>query len=151
MSDKQPIVEFRNVSKWFPDPGNGERLTAVSNFTLTVEDEEAGEFIVILGPSGCGKSTILNLLAGLYQPDEGEVRTFGELITGPNPKSVTVPQSYTCFPWLTVLGNVQFGLGIQGKSPAEQQTVATEYLTKVGLADRARDRSDSSMVDRRVC
>jgi NitT/TauT family transport system ATP-binding protein len=49
---------------------------------------------------------------------------------------VTVPQAYTCFPWLTALGNVEFGLGIQGKGGAERRKVATEYLGKVGLGDR---------------
>ncbi len=136
MAEKPPIVELKNASKWFPDPRNGERLVAVSDITLTIPDEEAGEFLALLGPSGCGKSTVLKLVAGLLTPDEGEVRTFGELVTEPNPKTVTVPQAYTCFPWLTVLGNVEFGLTIQGKSPAERRQIAAEYLNKVGLGDR---------------
>ncbi|MHB9130153.1 MAG: ABC transporter ATP-binding protein [Armatimonadota bacterium] len=134
---KPPVVELTDISKWFPDPTNeGERLVSVQNVNLTISDEEKGEFVVVLGPSGCGKSTIMNMIAGMMVPDAGEVRTFGKPVTGPNPLSVTVPQAYTCFPWLSVLGNVQFGLSLQGKSPREQREIATEYLNKVGLGDR---------------
>ena len=55
---------------------------------------------------------------------------------GPNPNSVTVPQTYTCFPWLSVVQNVEFGLSVQGKSPEEQRAIAATYLEKVGLGDR---------------
>ncbi|HZP82789.1 MAG TPA: ABC transporter ATP-binding protein, partial [Chthonomonadaceae bacterium] len=58
-------------------------------------------------------------------------------VNGPNPLSVTVPQAYTCFPWLTVQGNVEFGLNIQGKSPQTRRQMAAEYLDKVGLKDRS--------------
>src|SRR5581483_3920022 len=85
MADKPPVIELKNVSKWFPDPRNGERLVTVNDVNLTVTDEEAGEFVVLLGPSGCGKSTVLNMIAGLLAPDSGEVRTFGKLVNGPNP------------------------------------------------------------------
>jgi NitT/TauT family transport system ATP-binding protein len=135
-TEKPPIIELQNASKWFPDPRNGERLVAVHDISLTVPDEEEGEFVALLGPSCCGKSTILNLVAGLVAPDAGAVRVFGKPVTGPNPLSVTVPQAYTCFPWLRVLGNVEFGLGILGKPKAEQRQIATDYLEKVGLGDR---------------
>lgn len=135
-SEKVPIVELKNVSKLFPDPRNGESLVALEKLNFTIRDEEAGEFVVLLGPSGCGKSTILSLISGLAAPDAGEVRVFGGLVTGPNPKSATVPQAYTCFPWLTALGNVEFGLAIQHKPKAVRRDIAEEYLHKVGLGDR---------------
>src|SRR4051812_8574117 len=97
------IVELKNVCKWFDDARSGGRLEALKNFNFVVEHEEAGEFLILLGPSGCGKSTILALISGLALPDAGEVRIFDELIKGPNPQSATVPQAYTCFPWLTVV------------------------------------------------
>ena len=136
VSDKPPVVELKNVSKWFPDPRNGERLVTVKDINLSIAHEAGGAFIVLLGPSGCGKSTILNLIAGMLTPDEGEVRVFDKLVTGPCPESVTVPQTYTCFPWLTALGNVEFGLAVQGKSKAARRRTAMEYLKKVNLDDR---------------
>jgi NitT/TauT family transport system ATP-binding protein len=125
-----------SVRKTFPSPHGREPFVAVEGVTFSVPDDGDGEFVALLGPSGCGKSTVLNLISGLLAPDAGEVRIFGETLKGDNPKSVTVQQSYTCFPWLSVLGNVEFGLGIQGKPPAERRRIATEYLEKVGLADR---------------
>lgn len=152
MSEKPNIVELKNVSKWFPSQDGNQRVVAIEDVNLTIPDEEAGEFVVLLGPSGCGKSTILNLIAGMYKPDKGEVLVFGEQVNGPNPKSVTVPQSYTCFPWLTALGNVELGLRIEGRAESERKRVATEYLKKVGLGDRldARPRQLSGGMQQRV-
>jgi NitT/TauT family transport system ATP-binding protein len=114
----------------------GEQVEAVKGFNLTVRDEEKGEFLAMLGPSGCGKSTVLNMISGLLEPTEGEIHIHGKPLVGTNDISVTVPQAYTCFPWLTALGNVEFGLAIQGKPPEERQKIALEYLEKVGLQDR---------------
>jgi len=134
--EKPPIVELQHIHKWFPHPTTGERMVTVNDVSLTIPDIEGGEFVAFLGPSGCGKSTIMNMIGGVLQADDGEVRIFGEPLDGPNPKSVTVPQAYTCFPWLTVLGNVEFGLSVIGKPPEERRSLATEYLTRVGLGDR---------------
>jgi ABC-type nitrate/sulfonate/bicarbonate transport system ATPase subunit len=136
MADNPPIVELKGTSKRFPDPHHGRPLAVLESVSLVIENEEAGEFVALLGPSGCGKSTILNLISGLLAPDEGEVRVFGEPVRGPSPKSVTVPQAYTCFPWLKVLGNVEFGLALQGMPKAERRPAAIQYLEKVGLGDR---------------
>jgi NitT/TauT family transport system ATP-binding protein len=135
---KPPVVELRNVSKWFEGSRNGERLVVLDNLNLSIRDEEtgAGELVVILGPSGCGKSTVLSLISGLSCSDAGEVLVFGERVTGPSPKSATVQQAYTCFPWLTALENVEFGLAIQGRPKAERGRIASQYLSKVGLDDR---------------
>ena len=126
------------MSKWFDGSRNEDRLLVLDKLNLTIGDEEAGagEFVVMLGPSGCGKSTILSLISGLSCPDAGEVRVFGDEVTGPSPESATVQQAYTCFPWLTVLENVEFGLAIQGKPKAERRRTAKQYLSRVGLNDR---------------
>ena len=134
--DAPPVIEFRKVSRDFIGD-RGAILQAVAPLDLAIPDREEGEFIAFLGPSGCGKSTLLNILSGLIPPTTGEVRVFGKPLSGASGLSVTVPQSYTCFPWLTVLGNVEFGLGIQNKPAAECRATAMEYLAKVGLADRA--------------
>jgi len=134
--EKIPIIELSNVSKRFDDLRTGKALVAFENLSLRVEEKDKGQLVVLLGPSGCGKSTILNLISGLLTPDEGAVRAFGEVVTGPNPHSATVPQAYTCFPWLTTLGNTEFGLVVQRKSKRERRRIAIEYLAKVGLDDR---------------
>src|SRR4030095_8799174 len=105
-------------------------------FAFNIEKEAAGSFVVLLGPSGCGKSTVLGLLSGLSLADSGEVKIFGELVTGPSPHSATVLQAYTCFPWLTVVENVEFGLMLVGTKKSERRERAMEYLRKVDLVDR---------------
>jgi NitT/TauT family transport system ATP-binding protein len=130
-------VELKKASKWFPPSRNGgERLVAIEDLSFVVPDEAAGEFVVLLGPSGCGKSTILSLVAGLATPDAGEVRVFGRPVRHPEPEAVTVLQAYTCFPWLTALGNVEFGLTVRNRPAAERRKTAADYLQRVGLGDR---------------
>ena len=136
MAHTAAIVELKNVSKWFIDVRSGKRLVAIKKLNLVIPSEEEGEFVVLLGPSGCGKSTILGLISGLITPDEGEVFVKGKLVAGPSPDSATVPQMYTCFPWLTAVGNVEFGLAIQGISKKQRRQIAMKYLKKVSLEDR---------------
>jgi NitT/TauT family transport system ATP-binding protein len=136
VSKKAPVVQLSNVGKWFPALRHGKPVIAVKGVDLEIPAQERGQFVVFLGPSGCGKSTVLSMISGLQMPDEGEVRIFGEPVTGPDKHTVTVQQAYTCFPWLTVLGNVQFGLAVEGKSRQDQQRIATEYLKRVGLGNR---------------
>jgi NitT/TauT family transport system ATP-binding protein len=132
-----PVVELENVCKWFYDPRKKERVDVLKNLDFKIEAEEERRFVVLLGPSGCGKSTILTLISGLALPNSGEVRLKGKPVTGPAPDSATVPQAYTCYPWLTVLNNVEFGLTLEGKGKKERREIAMEYLRKVGLQDRA--------------
>jgi ABC-type nitrate/sulfonate/bicarbonate transport system ATPase subunit len=133
---KPPVIALRNLSKVFIGP-RGERVEAVAPLDLVIDDAEDGEFVAVLGPSGCGKSTVLHMISGLTPPTTGEIRLFGEPLGAlAGHRTVTVPQKYTCFPWLTALGNVAFGLEILGKGRAERETIATEYLAKVGLGDR---------------
>lgn len=136
MVDKPAIIRFSNVSKWFTDVRSGNHVVVTKDFSLVVPNEEQGQVLVLLGPSGCGKSTILNLISGLIAPNEGQIYVKGELVAGPSPDSATVPQTYTCFPWLNALGNVEFGLAIQGASKNQRRRIALEYLDKVGLGDR---------------
>lgn len=94
-----------------------------------------GEFICLLGPSGCGKTTLLNLIAGFDQPTGGSILIDGEPVTGPSPKHITIFQNYGLFPWRTVLGNVEYGLEVQGVAKSERQDTAREYIELVGLQD----------------
>ena len=139
-----PVIELINVTKKFPATRRSGEVLALDNLSLTVEDrrettpEKRGEFVVLLGPSGCGKSTILTLISGLALPQNGEVKVYGQPVTGPHKFSASVPQAYTCFPWLNALENVEFGLSLQNNtSESQRRRVAMDYLTKVGLRDFA--------------
>jgi NitT/TauT family transport system ATP-binding protein len=137
------IIQLDCVSKTFRGGRNGDAVEVLKDLTLTIEakapgeEKTAGDFVVLLGPSGCGKSTILSLIAGLTLPDKGEIRVFDERVSGPHRYSATVPQAYTCFPWLTALKNVELGLRLQGRPKAECEEIARDYLNKVDLAEFA--------------
>ena len=91
-----------------------------------------GEFICLLGPSGCGKSTLLNIIAGFLTPTRGQIEIGGERVHGPDPRRIFVFQERGVFPWLTVRGNVAFGLG---RLPAaERERRVRHYIDLVGLA-----------------
>ncbi|WP_233554813.1 ABC transporter ATP-binding protein [Deinococcus cavernae] len=90
-----------------------------------------GEFITVVGPSGSGKSTLLSLLSGFLHPQQGDIRLGGQPVRGPHPALTLVQQESALFPWLTVGGNVAFGLGKLGR-PERLQRVA-EALKLVGL------------------
>jgi ABC-type nitrate/sulfonate/bicarbonate transport system ATPase subunit len=96
-------------------------------------DVEENAFITILGPSGCGKSTLLRIVAGLDVQTAGEVTLEGRRINGPGADRGMVFQSYTLFPWLTVLDNVCFGLRERGLPRDQQLDIAHGFLAKVGL------------------
>jgi ABC-type nitrate/sulfonate/bicarbonate transport system ATPase subunit len=127
------VLELRNVSKTFVNP-DGQSFQAVRDINLSVRDEpHVGEFRVFLGPSGCGKSTILNIVAGLFPPTTGEALLRGRAITGPGPDRGMVFQSYSSYPWLTVLDNVAFGMKLRGVPREEREKVARSWIKKVGL------------------
>lgn len=132
-STAQPaIVEFRNVTVRFGS------FTALNDISFTVHDiPDVGEFIAIIGPSGCGKSTILNLLAGLLAPTEGEIFVHGKRIEGPGRDRGMIFQQYSSFPHLTVMENILFGLQINKHemklSQAARGDRAVDLIRQVGL------------------
>ena len=107
---------------------DGVSIDVLDDISLAVEN---GEFVCLLGPSGCGKSTILNVMAGFIRPTRGEVRIDGEVVNGPDPRRIFVFQERGVFPWLTVEGNIGFGLS--GLPPAERRRRIAHYVTLVGL------------------
>lgn len=124
-------LAVRGVARSFAGRSGRAPLRALEPITLNVADND---FICVLGPSGCGKSTLLRIVAGLSEPSEGEVLLDGVRVVEPGPDRGMVFQSYTLFPWLTVLGNICFGLNERGMSRAEQQDRARGFIQKVGLA-----------------
>ena len=85
----------------------------------------------LLGPSGCGKSTLLSTMAGFLSPTSGEITIDGEAVHGPDPRRIFVFQERGVFPWLTVEGNIAFGLF--HLSAAERQQRVAHYIKMVGL------------------
>jgi len=136
VTDKAPIIEFKNVTKTY-SPGTSREFTAIRDVTFVVEDAPGrGEFIAVLGPSGCGKSTILRLIAGLapqFPATSGEVLLDGAPVTKPGPDRGMVFQDYACFDNRTVIDNVAFGLECRGVPKAERHKAAMEWIGKVGL------------------
>ena len=95
-----------------------------------------GEFVALLGPSGCGKTTALRSLAGLESIDGGEIRIDGKNVvsTPTNKRDLgMVFQSYSLFPHMTTLENVEFGLRMRRVAADERRTRALEALEMVGL------------------
>jgi ABC-type nitrate/sulfonate/bicarbonate transport system ATPase subunit len=139
MEHRKSKITVRNVSRSFP-AANGERVDAIQNINFEIEDafspegRDIGEFRVLLGPSGCGKSTLLRLIAGLDQADTGEILVNEQPVRGPAKDRGMVFQKYTSFPWLTVAGNIAYGLKINGV-PAEQRTeTVTQLIQAIGLS-----------------
>ncbi|UXN58793.1 ABC transporter ATP-binding protein [Phyllobacterium zundukense] len=93
----------------------------------------SGEFLVLLGPSGCGKSTLLNIIAGLAEATEGDVRIGDRSVTGVHPKDrdiAMVFQSYALYPNMSVARNIGFGLEMRNV-PAAERIEAVQKAAKI--------------------
>ena len=129
-----PSIQFKDVCYSYID--NNESYLALENVNLEIAE---GEFVCLVGHSGCGKSTMLNLLAGLALPTQGEVLIDGAPIEGPGSDRSIVFQSYSLFPWQTALKNVVFALRKTNKNISKEQATkrALELLKQVGVNDAA--------------
>src|ERR1043166_2765773 len=124
------LVRLIGVSKTFRSL-QGSDYVAVRDFAL---DIEAGEFFCLLGTSGCGKTTVLNMIAGFEMATSGSVEIAGHAIHSPGADRGVVFQSDdSLYPWLSALGNVEFGLRMRGVRRAERLEQARRYLDLVGL------------------
>lgn len=132
MAGKKRNIKLRieNVKKTF-DSRNGE-VIALNGIHLDIMENE---FITVVGPSGCGKSTLLNIIAGLTEATSGTVYCDGEEVRGTGIERGVVFQQYALFPWLTVRGNVEFGLNLTGMTKKEIKERAMKYIKMVELED----------------
>jgi ABC-type nitrate/sulfonate/bicarbonate transport system ATPase subunit len=104
------------------------------DFSLRIRQ---GQITCLLGPSGCGKTTLLKALGGfVVGRDTGGVLFESRYLKGPTPDIVMIFQENNLFPWLTVRGNVEFGLKFKPKSGSRRETVES-MLRTVGLAEAA--------------
>jgi len=107
---------------------DGKSIAVLDGISFDVSD---GEFVCLVGPSGCGKSTLLNLMGGFLPPTSGSILIDGETVEGPDPRRILVFQERGVFPWLTVEGNIAFGLAKLPK--AERQERVAHYVRMVQL------------------
>ena len=121
-------LELKNIKKSFQE---GEDV--LESICLTAKK---GEFVTLLGSSGCGKTTTLRIIAGLEQPDSGQVFLDGKDVTSlePNQRNVnTVFQNYALFPHMNVADNIGYGLKLKKTSKAEISRRVKEMLDLVQL------------------
>jgi ABC-type nitrate/sulfonate/bicarbonate transport system ATPase subunit len=130
MLAESSFIQFQEVTKQFRDHRGG-AIDVVEPLSL---DVAKGQFVVFVGPSGCGKTTVMRMVGGLETPTTGAITLQGREITGPSREKGMVFQSYSSFPWLTVYGNVHFGLKYRRDLPAAQKVrIARHYLELVKL------------------
>jgi iron(III) transport system ATP-binding protein len=138
-NDSVTLLKIDNISKRFGD------TEAIKDLSLEIN---RGEIFTLLGPSGCGKSTTLRMIAGLENPDSGEISLNGELIVDTGARKFTPPekrnmgmvfQSFAVWPHMTVFDNIAFPLRIRRDSRASIRKKAMDALDLVGLADRAQE------------
>src|SRR5512137_1283466 len=121
-------IVVKNLTKRFG------KVTAVNKVSLTVEP---GSFLTLLGPSGCGKTTLLRCIAGLEDPNDGEIY-IGEKLLYSQQKGISLPpgerdlglvfQNYALWPHMTVYKNMTFALEIQKLPKAEMDHRVKESL-----------------------
>ncbi|HTK01997.1 MAG TPA: ABC transporter ATP-binding protein [Bordetella sp.] len=123
------LITVSNLSKRYGSR-HGD-VMALRDVNLSIRE---GEFVSIVGPSGCGKSTLLYLIGGFLQPEQGTIHTNGQRVTGPGVDRGVVFQEYALFPWLTVAGNIEYGLKEAGKPAEERARIVRHYVNLIGLA-----------------
>src|SRR2546423_5005743 len=127
-------IVLDHVTKRFPDGA-----LAVNDVNLTIAD---GEFVILVGPSGCGKSTTLNMIAGLEDISDGQLRIGGEVANEKTPRDRDIGmvfQNYALYPHMTVRENMAFSLKLAKEDPAkikERVDWAADLLDLTAHLDR---------------
>ncbi len=122
-------IIVKDLSHTF-DKDTDNALTVLQNINLTFA---AGSFNVIVGTSGCGKSTLLKMMAGLFEPSDGQMTLDGELIKGTDRRRGMVFQQDAVFPWMTLARNISYGPRLRGASKKEQAAIEAKWIDLVGL------------------
>ena len=126
-SNQKVRISIRDVRKSFREK-DGSTLNVLDGVSLDVYENE---FLVLLGPGQCGKTVLLNMLAGLSEPDEGSIE-----FSGGTPKKGDIGvvfQRYALFPWKTVIQNVEASQRFKGVSKNVRRPAAEELIKLVGL------------------
>ena len=121
------VLQLKNINKYFG------KNHVIKNVNLNFEK---GHFITFLGPSGCGKTTLLRMIAGFYEPDEGEILLNGKNIERVPPydrNTAMVFQEYALFPHMNVFDNVSYGLRVKKKAKDEIEKRVKQALSLMQL------------------
>jgi ABC-type Fe3+/spermidine/putrescine transport system ATPase subunit len=125
-----PDVRVVNLTKKFGE------ITALENINLLVRDKE---YFSLLGPSGCGKTTLLRLIAGLIEPDSGEIYIGDKRVDDVPPEDRDIGfvfQTFALFPHMTVWENVTYGPRVKNFDLKQAETIGDEVLELVKLHER---------------
>jgi ABC-type Fe3+/spermidine/putrescine transport system ATPase subunit len=125
-----PDVRIVNVTKKYG------KIYALDNISLTIHDRE---YFALLGPSGCGKTTLLRLIAGLIEPDSGEIYIGDKCVDKVPPEDRDIGfvfQTFALFPHMTAWGNVLYGPKVKNYDAKEADTIGHEVLELVKLDER---------------
>lgn len=122
-------LEIRGLRKTYPS-GEGDELLALDDVSLHAE---AGEFVAVIGPSGCGKSTLFHILAGLEDPDVGDVLIDDVLLERRLGACAFMPQRDGLLPWRRTIDNVTVGLSLAGVGREQAHRQALPLLERFGL------------------
>ena len=128
MDGKKISLKLEHISQSYIV--NNKVFDAAVDVSLEVYESE---FLVILGPGRCGKTTLLNMIAGLEKPVDGQILLDGEELKGSDERIGMVFQKRALMPWKTVMENVEFGLKIKGMDKTERRKIAQKYIYLVGL------------------
>src|SRR5438552_15516349 len=130
------FLEVRGLEKSYV--GRRGATHVLGGVELTVDE---GEFVAVVGYSGSGKTTLISLLAGLIEPDAGEIVLDGAPVDGPGPERGIVFQQYSLLPWMTVYENVALAVDAvnAGRGAAERRRRTDELIALVNLTP-ARDK-----------
>ena len=128
------MIKIEKLKKFY---SNG--YEALKSINLEINE---GELVCLLGPSGCGKTTILNLLAGLLDPSDGDIKFDNESVIDKHPKDRGIGlvfQNYALYPHMTVLENVMFPLtvGKNKKPKSEAMEIAKKYMAITSIEELA--------------
>ena len=131
MAEYDHFLAIERVSKVFPGSRRAAPIHVIDEVSMTLE---GGEFVSFIGPSGCGKTTLMRIVGGLETASSGAVVLEGEEVTGPDRKKGMVFQTYSSFPWLSVIDNIRFGMRYRSDINArEKKRLAAHYVELVGL------------------
>src|SRR5215471_1152535 len=140
MSDVDPVIRFKEVSKTFKRPDGRGDFVAVDRLSFEIAK---GEIVAVLGKTGCGKSTMFNIVAGLIEASSGEVKVIGrdpfrefDFFRG---KIGIVFQNDRLMPWRTAFDNVRLGLQILDTDPEHAEDTARAWLKRLGLSGHEND------------
>ncbi len=122
------ILKCENISKTFDTKRKS--VDVIKDVSLQVKKNE---FVVLFGPGQCGKTTMLNILSGLESSTKGSVYLNNQKVSEPGPNRGVVFQTISLYPWLTVMGNVEYGPKVRGIDKKTRREKAEYYIDLVGL------------------